>query len=135
METTSDDHSDDMCPIRGPQRRRPYAPAELRGLSIPEADTAKTVGLALNTGYRSIDESLIALKEEERVRSIGVSNFQVEHLERIIDATGVVPAVNQFEPHPRLQQLELRIADRTDPGVDVFEVVSPDLTPVPALET
>jgi diketogulonate reductase-like aldo/keto reductase len=32
----------------------------------------------------------------------------VEDLERIIDATGVVPAVNQIELHPRLQQLELR---------------------------
>ncbi len=53
-------------------------------------------------------ESLVALKDEGRVRSIGVSNFQVEHLERIIDATGVVPAVNQIELHPRLQQLELR---------------------------
>ena len=43
-----------------------------------------------------------------RVRSIGVSNFQIEHLERIIDATGVAPAVNQIELHPRLQQPELR---------------------------
>lgn len=53
-------------------------------------------------------EALSALQQEERVRSIGVSNFQVEHLERIIDATGVVPAVNQIELHPHLQQLELR---------------------------
>ena len=53
-------------------------------------------------------EALIALRDEGRVRSIGVSNFQVEHLERIIDATGVVPAVNQIELHPHLQQLELR---------------------------
>jgi 2,5-diketo-D-gluconate reductase A len=53
-------------------------------------------------------EALCELQREERVRSIGVSNFQVEHLERIIEATGVVPAVNQIELHPRLQQLELR---------------------------
>jgi 2,5-diketo-D-gluconate reductase A len=53
-------------------------------------------------------EALCELQREERVRSIGVSNFQVEHLERIIDATGVVPAVNQIELHPHLQQLELR---------------------------
>ena len=151
---------------------------------IPEADTARAVGHALETGYRSIDtaaaygneagvrdavltseldrhdlfittklrnhdhgrhqvprafeasldklggdyldlylihwpipqkgqyvetwEGLCALRDEGRVRSIGVSNFQVEHLERIIDATGVVPAVNQIELHPHLQQLELR---------------------------
>ncbi len=53
-------------------------------------------------------EALGALREEGTVRSIGVSNFQIEHLERIIDATGVVPAVNQIELHPRLQQPELR---------------------------
>jgi 2,5-diketo-D-gluconate reductase A len=53
-------------------------------------------------------ESLVALKDEGRVRSIGVSNFQVEHLERIIDATGEVPALNQIELHPQLQQEELR---------------------------
>jgi 2,5-diketo-D-gluconate reductase A len=48
------------------------------------------------------------LQSEGRVRSIGVSNFLPEHLERIIDATGVVPALNQIELHPRLQQAELR---------------------------
>jgi 2,5-diketo-D-gluconate reductase A len=53
-------------------------------------------------------EAFCELQREERVRSIGVSNFRVEDLERIIDATGVVPAVNQIELHPRLQQLELR---------------------------
>jgi 2,5-diketo-D-gluconate reductase A len=53
-------------------------------------------------------ETLCALKDEGHVRSIGVSNFQIEHLERIIDATGVVPTVNQIELHPRLQQPELR---------------------------
>jgi len=53
-------------------------------------------------------EALVELQREERVRSIGVSNFRVEDLEKIIDATGVVPAVNQIELHPHLQQLELR---------------------------
>ena len=42
------------------------------------------------------------------VRSIGVSNFQPDHLERIIAETGVTPAVNQIELHPRLQQRGLR---------------------------
>jgi 2,5-diketo-D-gluconate reductase A len=53
-------------------------------------------------------ETLCSLREEGGVRSIGVSNFQVDHLERIIDATGVVPTVNQIELHPRLQQPALR---------------------------
>jgi 2,5-diketo-D-gluconate reductase A len=53
-------------------------------------------------------EALIELKGAGRVRSIGVSNFEIEHLERIIDATGTAPAVNQVELHPLLQQAELR---------------------------
>ena len=43
-----------------------------------------------------------------RVRSIGVSNFHTPHLQRLFDETGVVPAVNQIELHPWLQQEELR---------------------------
>jgi 2,5-diketo-D-gluconate reductase A len=148
---------------------------------VPSADTAKVVGAALSTGYRSIDtasiygnetgvgtalagnslrrtelfittklwndrhtaagrgfeeslrrlqldyidlylihwpkprqnayveawKSLVKLKEEGRAKSIGVSNFTVAHLKRIMDATGVVPSVNQIELHPRFQQKEL----------------------------
>ena len=43
-----------------------------------------------------------------RARAIGVSNFEVPHLERLLDETEVVPAVNQIELHPRLQQEDLR---------------------------
>ncbi|MFF8382349.1 aldo/keto reductase [Streptomyces kanasensis] len=43
-----------------------------------------------------------------RARAIGVSNFLPEHLERLIDATSVVPAVNQIELHPQLAQSESR---------------------------
>ena len=43
-----------------------------------------------------------------RARAIGVSNFKPAHLRRLIDETGVVPAVNQVELHPLLQQPELR---------------------------
>lgn len=56
-------------------------------------------------------ETLCALREDGRVRSIGVSNFTLAHLERIIDASAVVPTVNQIELHPRLQQPELRRID------------------------
>lgn len=52
--------------------------------------------------------ALIALRDEGRALSIGVSNFAPEHLRRIIDETGVVPAVNQVELHPRFQQNALR---------------------------
>lgn len=56
-------------------------------------------------------ETLTEFARDGRARSIGVSNFLVEHLERIIDATGTVPAVNQIELHPALQQTELREFD------------------------
>jgi 2,5-diketo-D-gluconate reductase A len=52
--------------------------------------------------------ALARLREEGRARSIGVSNFTVAHLRRVIDETGVVPAVNQIELHPRFQQGALR---------------------------
>jgi 2,5-diketo-D-gluconate reductase A len=48
------------------------------------------------------------LRDQGRVRSIGVSNFQPEHINALVDATGIVPAVNQVELHPRLPQTELR---------------------------
>ena len=53
-------------------------------------------------------KAMIQLKEEGRARSIGVSNFAPEHLQRLIDETGVTPAVNQIELHPSFQQKTLR---------------------------
>jgi 2,5-diketo-D-gluconate reductase A len=48
------------------------------------------------------------LYADGRVRSIGVSNFQPAHLQRLFDETDIVPAVNQVELHPWLQQSEVR---------------------------
>src|SRR5215217_2323875 len=53
-------------------------------------------------------QAFVDLQKEGLVRSIGVSNFQPDHLRRIIDETGVTPSVNQIELHPRLQQAALR---------------------------
>ena len=52
--------------------------------------------------------ALIDARAEGEVTSIGVSNFERPHLEAIIEATGVVPAVNQVELHPHFPQTELR---------------------------
>lgn len=49
-----------------------------------------------------------ALRDQGRIRSIGVSNFAPEHLSALIEATGIVPVVNQVELHPMLPQRELR---------------------------
>jgi len=48
---------------------------------------------------------------EGRARSIGVSNFQVSHLQRLVQESEVVPAVNQIEVHPYLCNEEVRSAD------------------------
>lgn len=47
-------------------------------------------------------QTLIEFQADGRARSIGVSNFQAPHLQRLLDETGVVPAVNQIEAHPYL---------------------------------
>lgn len=52
-------------------------------------------------------KTMIELQRRGLVRAIGVSNFLPEHLERIIEETGVVPVVNQIESHPRFWQPEL----------------------------
>ncbi|WP_308314563.1 aldo/keto reductase [Streptomyces gilvus] len=48
------------------------------------------------------------LHADGRVRAIGVSNFEPEHLRRLIDETSVIPAVDQIELHPHLQQRAAR---------------------------
>jgi diketogulonate reductase-like aldo/keto reductase len=58
--------------------------------------------------YAETWRALTELRRDGRARSIGVSNFQIPHLERIIDETGVIPSVNQIELHPQLQQGDLR---------------------------
>ncbi|MFF1417802.1 aldo/keto reductase [Streptomyces sp. NPDC058280] len=54
--------------------------------------------------YRAFEK----IHADGRARSIGVSNFLPAHLERLIGETSVVPAVNQIELHPQLQQGESR---------------------------
>jgi 2,5-diketo-D-gluconate reductase A len=51
--------------------------------------------------------------KDGRARSIGVSNFQSHHLDRLAQETSTVPAVNQIELHPHLQQPEMREYDRS----------------------
>ncbi|MEV0793428.1 aldo/keto reductase [Kribbella sp. NPDC050459] len=62
--------------------------------------------------YRAL-EKLLA---DGKVRAIGVSNFTVDHLRALLDATTVVPAVNQLEIHPYFQQREVQEFDR-DHGI------------------
>lgn len=64
--------------------------------------------VAGSTRFVEAWRAMIAMKADDRARSIGVSNFTIAHLERLMDETGVVPAVNQIELHPGFAQRELR---------------------------
>lgn len=61
-------------------------------------------------------KAMVKLREEGLVRSIGVSNFTPDHIERLERETGVLPSVNQVELHPFFPQEELR-AYHADKGV------------------
>lgn len=54
--------------------------------------------------YRALE----TLLEQGKVRAIGVSNFMVDHLTRLLEVASVVPAVNQIEVHPYFQQREVQ---------------------------
>ena len=58
--------------------------------------------------YKESWRALETLYKEGRVKSIGVSNFLVHHLQDVLDGASIVPMVNQVEFHPRLQQPELQ---------------------------
>ena len=68
-------------------------------------------------------KALEKLYAEKRIRAIGVSNFQPAHLEKLIEASDIVPAVNQVELHPALQNREV-IAANAKHGI-VTEAWSP----------
>ena len=57
-------------------------------------------------------QALIEAQQAGKTRSIGVSNFQPAHLDRIVEETGVVPVVNQVEVHPYLTNEDVRAANQ-----------------------
>ena len=61
--------------------------------------------------YVATWRALIEAQEAGRTRSVGVSNFQPDHLDRIVEETGVVPVVNQVEVHPFLTNEAVRSAN------------------------
>jgi 2,5-diketo-D-gluconate reductase A len=83
--------------------------ASLAGLGLDRIDLC-LIHWPAPARDRYIDtwRALIRLRDEGRVRSIGVSNFMAAHLERLVGETGVIPVLNQIELNPRLQQQGLR---------------------------
>lgn len=58
--------------------------------------------------YVETYKALEKLYKDGRVRAIGVSNFHIEHIQRLLDECEIKPVVNQVECHPFLQQKELK---------------------------
>lgn len=58
--------------------------------------------------YTAAFQGLVDLMEEGRVRAVGLSNFKPAHVQRVMDATGVVPDVNQIELNPRVARQSVR---------------------------
>jgi diketogulonate reductase-like aldo/keto reductase len=58
--------------------------------------------------YKDTWKAFEKLHQDGYIRAIGVSNFQIHHLESLIQGSGTIPAVNQVEFHPLLIQQELR---------------------------
>ena len=76
-----------------------------RALGVEQLDVALIHWPNPSQGlYVQAWQALVAAQRDGLVRTIGVSNFTQEHLHRVIDVTGVVPALNQVELHPRFPQ-------------------------------
>jgi 2,5-diketo-D-gluconate reductase A len=92
-------YDDAIASVRGSLDRLGLEYVDLHLIHWPNPSVGK---------YLEAWQALVDLQKEGLVRSIGVSNFTEEHLGRVIEATGVTPAVNQVELHPRFPQTEMR---------------------------
>lgn len=109
------DRDDFVVTTKVPGRHHGYdeaiasAEESLRALGLDRIDL-----LLIHWPNPSVDRyvdtwrGLVELRERGSVRSIGVSNFTEAMLERLIDETGVTPAVNQIELHPYFPQAAMR---------------------------
>ena len=69
--------------------------------------------MARNNSYKESWQALETLYAEGKVKAIGVSNFQVHHLEDLLSYAKVVPVINQVELHPKLDQKKCVISVKT----------------------
>src|SRR5690625_1432767 len=78
-------------------------------LNLPYVDVA-LIHWPLPRQHKYVDtwRALIEMRNAGLIRTIGVSNFLPEHLQRLADETGEMPAINQVEMHPYFGQAELR---------------------------
>lgn len=95
-------YDDALASVRGSLERLGLDRLDLHLIHWPNPSQGK---------YVEAWRALVDLQADGLVTSIGVSNFTAAHLRRIIDETGVTPAVNQIELHPYFPQVEMRAAD------------------------
>ncbi|UOX91440.1 aldo/keto reductase [Amycolatopsis sp. FBCC-B4732] len=93
-------------PAQGYDTARRAADEALAALQLEQVDLCLLDGT--KGAFPDTWRALSRLRADGRVRAVGVAGFGVAELRRLIDATGAVPAVNQVELHPWLQQLPLR---------------------------
>ncbi|HEY1133579.1 MAG TPA: aldo/keto reductase [Nocardioides sp.] len=75
--------------------------------------------------YVATWRTLTELAAEGKATSVGVSNFHPEHLRRIVDETGIVPAINQIEVHPYLTNEDARLASgRLNVAVEAWSPIA-----------
>lgn len=81
----------------------------LNDLQLPSVDNA-LIHWPLPQQHKYVDtwRAMIEMRDAGLIRTIGVSNFLPEHLQRLADETGEMPAINQVEMHPYFGQAELR---------------------------
>jgi diketogulonate reductase-like aldo/keto reductase len=92
-------YDDAVASVRGSLERMGLDRTDLHLIHWPNPRVGK---------YIEAWRALLDLREEGLIRSVGVSNFTEEHLERLIQETGVTPVVNQIELHPYFPQPEMR---------------------------
>ncbi len=63
--------------------------------------------MARTTDYRATWRTMLEFEADGRARAVGVSNFQPEHLQAVIDDSGMTPRLNQIELHPYFPQRDL----------------------------
>ncbi|WP_394688951.1 aldo/keto reductase [Hoeflea sp.] len=110
---------------QGRDKARASVERSLKSIDVNQLDLVlihwPVPGLGL---YVETWKALIEMRNEGLVRSIGVSNFNADHLARIIEETGEVPVLNQIEINPLLQQPELRAV------CDAHKIVAQAWTPL-----
>ena len=95
-------YDDAVASIRGSAERMGLDRIDLHLIHWPNPGVGK---------YAEAWRALVDERERGLVRSVGVSNFTEAHLQRVIDETGVTPAVNQIELHPYFPQVGMRAAN------------------------